>query len=149
MKFFGAEVSTSGIVTYGYPTWFDDLGSCGKSSRNQSPCRRTGNVFQAGGLAWNWMQKTPLEPATPFSNCPLVWNQVFCEELREMAASRPEHPENPKEAEPAGPGRGETPGAESFSSLLSGLKIRSNLAFLACPAVAFVAPPSTWVSWRR
>ena len=123
MKLFGAEVSTSGIVTYKYPAWFDDLCCYAASPAETKALVEAREIFfQAGSLACNWMQKTPLEPATPVRNCPLVWNQVFCEELREIAHYRWERPENPEEAGPAGPGPGDTPGAQSFSSLLSGLK---------------------------
>jgi hypothetical protein len=72
---------TRAQVTYKYPAWFDDLGCYAASPGETQALGEAREIFlQAGSLACNWIRKTPLEPATPVRNCPLVWNQVFYEE---------------------------------------------------------------------
>src|SRR5262249_45134087 len=52
MKLFGAEVSTSGIVTYKYPAWFDDLCCYAASPVETKALIEAREIFfQAGSLA--------------------------------------------------------------------------------------------------
>jgi hypothetical protein len=87
--------------------------------------------LQAARLACNWMRGAPRLPATLEQGRPLIWNQVFDEELNEIAHYRLERSEEPEEAKPEDPNPGDASDGQSQGSPLPGLNIRSNLVGLA------------------
>lgn len=132
MKLFGAEVTTSGLVTYPYLAWFDDLCSRAADEDEATALIEAQKIFlQAVSLACHWIQGTPLEPEAPVPDHPLAWGQVFCEELHEIAHYRRERSGNPAEAAPEGPGPGDAPEDQSWGNPLPGLNIQPTLVGLA------------------
>jgi predicted acylesterase/phospholipase RssA len=79
--------------------------------------------WQAVSLACNRLRGIPLGPAASEQGRRLVWQQVFDEELHEIAHYRQERPENPAAAGPADPGPREAP--DLIGLAFSGGGIRS------------------------
>jgi len=86
---------------------------------------------QVASLHRSWMQGAPLEPATPEPGQPLEWDQVFCEELSEIAHYRRQRLEEHEEARPADPIPGDADAGQSQGSPLPGRNILPNLVGLA------------------
>jgi hypothetical protein len=100
VQLFGAEVSAAGAISYPREEWFKDLAK-GDAAQKEILMDARRVFTEAGSLACNWIQGTPFEPGPEppagDQRMPLEWNQVYEEELREIAKYRQERPEEPAE----------------------------------------------------